>query len=225
MENNGQNLGGIEKHGLGGGIEKHGLGGAIEREADKAGRSVDGALGSPSHLMSSEPAKRKAAENELKDLAHAVTGGVAYPGDSALENEVVVDESLKALVLAYLDENSEILGEYTVDDINIVIGKTGDADIDVAASVLTFGNAEVNSFVKSWVMEHIVEEASVEELREIAAAYLVEHSSETDVALAIGTGGEAVSTLAPALFDTNHPELSADVATHLLGAEVVDTVE
>lgn len=207
-----------------GGIEKHGLGGAIAREADKAGRSVDGALGSPSHLTSSDTAKRKAAENGLKDIANVVTGGVAYPGASALEDEVVVDESLKALVLAYLDENSEILGDGVVDTINGILEES-DSDFSVVEDVLTFGNAEVNAFVKNWVMEHIVEEASVEELRGIAGAYFVSHSSYIDVATAIGSGGEDVSTLAPALFATNHPELSIHLAMHLLGDVVVDTVE
>jgi hypothetical protein len=204
-----------------GGAKKNGgIAASMGKQMDQWGRDADEALGSPSHLKSSDTAKRKVAENGLKDIAHAVTGGVAYPGASALEDEVVVDESLKALVLAYLGENSETLGEETIIAIKAVIEKSDDSDADVVVNVLTFGNLEVSAFVKNWVMEHAVEEANVVKLREIAGAYFADHSSETDVALAIGTGGEAVSTLAPALFNTNHPELSADVTTHLLGVEV-----
>lgn len=66
-----------------GGAKKHGgFGNSIVKQLNDWGGEIDESLGKPSGVNSSIPEKRKAAENNLKDVANELTGGFAYSGRS-----------------------------------------------------------------------------------------------------------------------------------------------
>lgn len=255
-----------------GGSEKHGsLLKAAGVQANKLGRDLDEALGKPSALKSSTPEKRKDAENSLKDTAHTLTGGYAYPGreesdiapttvvtipvpTSTVAPDAIFGESPSSLFpageleaahveskqAASDDESIEAI-DVNAKDLDLALRNyirqasitdavfTALADIflgkelsnaEIASRVLAYGNKDVNAQVKAWVMKHIPESSEASALKAIAAKYFAEHTSEMDVLSAISSG-EDVATLASALFATNHPELSSEIATHLIGAETI----
>ena len=223
-----------------GGAKKHGgIFNAMAKQADDWGRQVDESLGKPSGVNSEIPDKRKAAENSLKDAAHELTGGVAYPGrsesleepepsgmieevveekESVLEVVKTIDVSSKSLSMALMKYLlSSAIDKIVSASILELLDRESASNLDVAQDVLAYGNKEVNDQVKAWVLQHIDGSASVDGLREIAIEYYTDHTGETDVTLAIGTGGDTVLGLGAALFATGHPELSVEVASYLLG--------
>ena len=223
-----------------GGIKKHGLGGAIEKQMNNWGGDLDKALGKPSGVNSSIPEKRKEAENNLKDVAHELTGGLAYPGrgdneedsvsvevieeivqekESVLEVHTIdiSEESLRTAILAFIEHES--VDEEVAEAITILIAKKSLSNAEVASKVLNYGDAGINSQVKAWVLNHVDEELTINKLKLPAALYFVKHSDESDVSKVIKNAGDNVIKFAETLFATEHPELSADVATCLLLGE------
>ena len=99
------------------------------------------------------------------------------------------------------------------------IAKKSLSNAAVASKVLKYGNPDINSQVKAWVMNHIDEDLTISKLQLPAALYFVKHSDESDVSKVIKNAGDNVEKFAEALFATEHPELSSDVATCLLLGE------
>ncbi|MEM6338654.1 MAG: hypothetical protein AAF673_01850 [Pseudomonadota bacterium] len=191
--------------------------------------------------VSGEVIKEVVEERESVLEAHSSTGGVAYSGKSegaALEPvsmiEEVVEEKESVLeVVSAIDIRAKNLSvaltKYLLrssidkevsESILKLLDEESVSNSEVAIDVLTFGNKEVSAQVKAWVLQHIDSSASVKDLRKIAIEYYSDNTGETDVTLAIGTGGDTVSDLGEALFATEHPELSANVANYLLIGEL-----
>lgn len=222
-----------------GGAKKHGgIFGAIGKQVDSWGRDIDESLGKPSGVNSSILGKRKAAENNLKDVANELTGGLAYSGSESVESEPVrvieevveekesvldvhtidiSEENLRTAILAYIEHES--VDEEVAETITILIAKKSLSNAEVASKVLNYGDADINSQVKVWVLNHVDEELTINKLKLPAALYFVKHPDEGDVAAVIKDAGDNVVEFAEALFATEHPELSADVASCLLLGE------
>ena len=95
-----------------GGAKKHGgLFNAMGKQMDDWGRDLDKSLGKPSGVNSSIPEKRKESENNLKDVAHKSTGGLAYPGRGDNEEEFVSVEVIEEVV----EEIESVLDIHTID--------------------------------------------------------------------------------------------------------------
>ena len=202
-----------------GGAKKHGgLFSAMEKQMDSWGRDLDKSLGKPSGVNSSIPEKRKESENNLKDVAHELTGGLAYPGrgenegDESVgvieevveEKELVLDvhiidiskENLRAAVLEYIDHDS--VDEEVAEAITILTAKKSLSNAEVASKVLSFGDVDINSQVKAWVLNHVDAELTINKLKLPAALYFVKHS-DRDVAAVIKDAGDNVVEFAAAL--------------------------
>lgn len=215
-----------------GGIIKHGLEGAIKKQTKKWGGDLDKSLGKPSGLNSVILEKREAAvsrltgglidpvrgDNEEEPVSVKVIEEVVEEKELVLEEVKTIDISAKSLSMAlmkYLLSSS--IDKKVSASILELLDRESASNLDVTQDVLAYGNKEVNAQVKAWVLQNIDSSANVKDLRKIAIEYYKEHTGETEVTLAIGTGGDTVLGLGKALFATDHPELSVDVATHLLG--------
>lgn len=223
-----------------GGAKKHGgLFNAMAKQMDDWGRDLDKSLDKPSGVNSVIPEKRKEAENKLKVVANELTGGLVYPEKSevikpqtiSVVEEVVeekesvlevhtinIDEhNLRTAILEYIEHES--IDEDVAEAITILIAKKSLSNAEVASKVLNYGDPDINSQVKAWVMNHIDEDLTINKLKLPAALYFVKHSDESDVSKVIKNAGDNVEKFAEALFATEHPELSANVATCLLLGE------
>lgn len=221
-----------------GGAKKHGgLFNAMVKQVDDWGRDFDESLGKPSGVKSVIPEKRKESENKLKVVVNEITGGLAYPEKSEVikpqtisvevveekesileEHTINIDEdNLRTAILEYIEDES--IDEDVAEAITILIAKKSLSNAAVASKVLKYGNPDINSQVKAWVMNHIDEDLTISKLKLPAALYFVKHSDESDVSKVIKNAGDNVEKFAEALFATEHPELSSDVATCLLLGE------
>lgn len=215
-----------------GGAKKHGvLLNSMTNQLDNWGRELDKSTGDLSHLNSSIPEKRKAKENELKEII-----GIGEEETKSKEvaiSEEVVDtlieetiephiinvsaENLRTALLEYLEHDS--VDEGIAEEITVLIAKKSLSNAEVASKVLTYGNLAINTQVKNWVLNHIHEDLTINKLKIPAALYFVKHNDHKDVAAAIKSAGDNVEEFAKALFSTDHSELSADVASCALLGE------
>ncbi len=215
-----------------GGAKKHGgLFNAMVKQVDDWGRDLDESLGKPSEVNSVIPEKRKESENKLKVVTNELTGGLAYPEKSEVikpqtisvevveekesileEHTINIDEdNLRTAILEYIEDES--IDVDVAEAITILIAKKSLSNAAVASKVLKYGNPDINSQVKAWVMNHIDEDLTINKLKLPAALYFVKHADESDVSKVIKNAGDNVEKFAEALFATEHPELSSDVAT------------
>ena len=125
--------------------------------------------------------------------------------------------NLRTAILEYIEDES--IDEDVAEAITILIAKKSLSNAAVASKVLKYGNPDINSQVKAWVMNHIDEDLTINKLKLLAALYFVKHADESDVSKVIKNAGDNVEKFAEALFATEHPELSSDVATCLLLGE------
>lgn len=221
-----------------GGAKKHGgFANAMAKQMKDWGVDLDESLGKPSGVKSVIPEKRKESENKLKVVVNEITGGLAYPEKSEVikpqtisvevveekesileEHTINIDEdNLRTAILEYIEDES--IDEDVAEAITILIAKKSLSNAAVASKVLKYGNPDINSQVKAWVMNHIDEDLTISKLKLPAALYFVKHSDQSDVSKVIKNAGDNVEKFAEALFATEHPELSSDVATCLLLGE------
>jgi hypothetical protein len=138
--------------------------------------------------------------------------------DESIEDIDVNAKDLSLALRNYIRQES-ITDEVFTALAGIFLGKDL-SNAEIASQVLAYGNKDVNAQVKAWVMKHIPESSEASALKTIAGKYFAAHTSEMDVLSAIKSDAN-VSTLASALFATNHSELSAEIAAHLIGAETI----
>lgn len=124
-------------------------------------------------------------------------------------------ENLRMEILNYLE--SSAVDAQIAEDISILIINKLLSNAEVASKVLAYGNKDINTQVKAWVLNHIDKDVAVKTLKLPASLYFVEHPDETDVAQAIRNASDNVKEFAEALFATDHPELTIDIASCLLG--------
>lgn len=140
--------------------------------------------------------------------------------DEDIDNTIDINKkNLRAAILEYIDDES--IDEGVAEKITILIAKKSLSNAEVASKVLNYGDPDINSQVKAWVMNHIDKNLTINKLKLPAALYFVNHSDESDVAKVLRgvKDNDTVEKFAKDLFATEHPELSADVATCLLLGE------
>lgn len=129
-------------------------------------------------------------------------------------------ENLRIEILNYLE--SSAVDAQIAEDISILIINKLLSNAQVASKVLAYGNQTINTQVKTWVLNHIDKDVAIKTLQLPAALYFIKHPDETDVSEAIKNASDNVKNFAEALFATDHPELTIDIASCLLGDNTID---
>ena len=195
-----------------------GVGGSVtaqSNELPEAVRGLDEVMGSQSALNSSMPAEiaiRPVGELEAPHMESKKSA-------PDIEAIALANDNLSVALKNYLRQE-HVSEELFTDLAKILLGNDL-SKTQIASKVLTYGDKDVNAQVKAWVMKRISESAETSALVKIAGTYFATHASEMEVLTAISSSGEDVTTLASALFATNHPELSSEIAVYLIGAETI----
>ena len=195
----------IEK--IKGGAEKHdGYGNALVADVDSTLRKVDAALGNVSHLGSSIPGKRDAAEERFAFRKKKTDEKAAEELISA-EEEQTEQQSLRQQLQDYVQSTE--LGESS-NAISITMTHNPDlSDIDLAMLLLSQEDEVIHSLVTPWVLAHIRGNVSAQQIINSVSSY--DGTQEvTDEA------GDNVQELAEALFELHNMTLDPYLAFHLL---------
>ena len=132
-------------------------------------------------------------------------------------------ENLRIEILNYLENSS--VDEKVAEDISILIKNKLLLNVQVASKVLAYGNEAINSQVKMWVLNHIGQDVSIKTLKLPAISYFLKHPDETDISKAIDNADDSIKKFAEALFVIDHPELTIDIISCLLGNTVNVTMD
>lgn len=178
--------------------------------------------GSDSHVEEEVVDIVTVKDKEVKKKEKTVVE-VVKSKDEVQEEHVIdiYEKNLGIALLKYLCHDS--VDENEAEDIMLFLIKNRSlSNKQVASKVLAYGNKDISSQVKAWVLNHINEDVTFNKLKLSAAKYYIDHSNEKDVSEVIREAKEGVEEFASALFATNHPELSIQVASCLIG-DLVET--
>jgi len=170
---------------------------SLVKVLDEAGRDLDKALGNPSHLNSSIPEKRKAKENEYKDVAHVLTGGAAYPEKRQVTEEsdemmvvpttvteevkkeavlvteaeemIQTDLSLKLGMLTYIERNKLDISPAVTTAIANAASST-----EVVEELAPLDNPVLNAQMLHWAIHNSSSDHTAKDLKTVVFAHLAE---------------------------------------------------
>jgi len=197
-------IGGAKKHG---GIFK-----SMEKQVDEWGKKAEKTIDDFSGVNKEEVIETQTSEIKTKE-------------ESVINPNA---ENLRTEILNYL--NNDSVDKKVAEDISILIQNELLSNAEVASKALAYGNEALNSQVEKWVLNHINKNVPIKNLISTAALYYIEHTNEGDVANVIketnnNTTDTSIEAFAEALFETNHPQLSADVALCLIGDTINGTTD
>lgn len=165
-------------------------------------------------------------ESTISGSAVIDSDNMYYREKTELEKEKKATEgaeTLKEEVLQYIEDDSTEVK--FAEEITNLIKDNELSDAEVAALVLPFKDKELNSRIKSWVLQHM--EGDVDKQMIIDIAELHDHGDVVSL-----SEEQTVSDLSTILFKLNDPSLSADIATCLLigdcsssDSDVEDTID
>ncbi len=126
-------------------------------------------------------------------------------------------------MLQYIEDDSTEV-EFA-EEITNLIKDNELSDAEVAALVLPFKDKELNSRIKSWVLQHMADDVDTQMIIDVAELH--DHGDVVSL-----SEEQTISDLSTILFKLNDPSLSVDIATCLLigdcsssDSDVEDTID
>jgi hypothetical protein len=180
-------------------------------------KKVDDSLGNPSHLGSSVPEKRIAAEERFgvrdkKDAAADEWDKDLLDTISISEKQEQTEKTLREQLTDYVDNHANdedtirIITETLADNPNL-------SDPDLALVILAHENGEIHELLVPWILNHSREDVTIDALR-LSAKLHVEGIDQIP--------GDNVQDIAATLFELHNNALDSTLAACLLIGDSAD---